>query len=548
MQRHRRRRGSRTVIGFTSVAATLVLAACGGSSNNSNSTAKPAGNVLRVAVAQSPDPFDPATLGDNRTIELSQNVFDGLTDIDPNTLKTVPALAASYQVSSNGETYTFHLRAGAKFQNGDPVTAQDFVYSWNRTLSPKVASPYAFFLSGIQGSAAVTAGKAKTASGIKALGPLTLQVVLSQPAGYFAELVSRWPFWAVDPKVVAANPHGWFNPPTIIGTGAYRLTNEVGQQEYDFKANPSYFAGAPSISQIKVSVVPDPTSRVARFQAGEFDAVFGLNAAALREVDSNPSLKADLHTRPQLGTTWMGMNNTKPPFNNVKVREAFSDAINRADLVRVALGGLGRPTGTFLPPGLPGAIANTPAASSYGKYEPSQAKALLAQAGYPNGHGFPSVTLYTDDVAADQTVAQLIQAQLSSNLNVNIGLRAMPQNSFQALFNSPKTAPSLYNYSFSLDYPDAQEMLEYFATSGPNGFVNYEDYKNPAFDALIARATATLDSTQRAQLYNQAETMFMADSPVVPLYNQVVAWLVKPYVHGIGQSAQYMMKWKLGSL
>jgi oligopeptide transport system substrate-binding protein len=531
------------------VCATGIAVFGGGSSAARTLAAgKAPTSTLRIAVEQSPDPFDPATLGDNRTIELAQNVFDGLTDVSATNGSAIPALATRWTLSPSGKVYTFYLRKGAKFQNGDPVTAQDFVYSWNRTLSPKTASPYLFFLSGIAGANAVSGGKAKAASGIKALNATTLQVTLTAPAGYFPELVSRWPFWVVDPKVVAKYGSSWDSPPHIVGTGAYRLTNNVGDTSYTFKANPNYFGGAPKVPSVSVQVVADPTARVARYQAGEFDAVFGLSAAALREAEGNATLKSQLHVKQQLGTSWLGINDSVAPFNNLKVREAFSDAIDRKALITVALDGLGRPTGTFLPPGLPGAIANTPAAAKYGGYSVSKAQALLAAAGYPDGKGFPTVTIDTDNVSTDVTVMQYVQAELEQNLNITVSLKEMPQNAFNALFNSPKTAPVLYAYDFSLDYPDAQEMLQYFATSGPDGFVNYEHYSNSTFNNLVARAVATGNATQRAALYNQAETLFMASEPVVPLYNQSVAWLAKPYTKGVGQTAQYMAKWDLASL
>ncbi len=516
-------------------------------SSASAASSKPAGDTLRVAVPEPPDPFDPGTLQDNRSIGLAENVFTGLTAINSK-MQTAPGLAKSYTVSSNGKTYTFHLRPGAKFENGDPITAADFVYSWNRALSPKTAGPDAFFLSGIEGASAVQAGKAKAASGIKAVGNATLKVTLAAPAGYFPDLVSTWPAWVVDPKVVQKYGSQWDAPGNIVGSGAYSLTSEVGNTNYGFTSNPLYYGGKPSISKVNVSVVADPSVGVARFQSGEFDEVFGLDAAALREVNASSTLSKELHEATQLGTTWMGMLNTKAPFNNAKVREAFSEAINRKSLISVALDGLGHSTGTFLPKGLPGAIANTSAEKSYGKYSPTDAKKLLSEAGYPNGKGFPSVTLYSDNLAADATVVQFIQGELSNNLGVNISIRTMPQNSFQALFSKPSTAPSLYLYSFSLDYPDAQEMLQYFATSGADGFVNYEGYHNPAFDSLINKATATTNATARAKLYTKAEKMFMSTTPVVPLYNQVQAWLAKPYTHGIGQGQQYMLPWDLGSL
>jgi oligopeptide transport system substrate-binding protein len=456
-------------------------------------SASSSGATLRIAVQQPPDPFDPATLGDNRTIELAQNVFDGLTGISAATGEPVPAIASSWSVSSNGLVYVFHLRSGVTFSNGDPVTAQDFVYSWNRTLSPKIASPYEFFLSGIAGANAVASGKAKTASGIQAPDSHTLKVTLSAPAGYFPELVSRWPFWVVDPRVVTAHGTGWVNPPNIVGTGGYELTSQVSNLQYGFTANPHYYAGAPRISKVQVNVVADPTTAVARYQANEFDVVFGLDAAALRQAQGDATLRNQLHAKQQLGTTWLGLNNAIKPLNDARVRRAISEAINRQALITVALGGLGHPTGTFLPPGLPGAIANTSSAAGYAAYDPTQAKALLAQAGYANGNGFPHLVIATDNVAADQTAMQFVQAELQQNLGIDLTIKALPQTGFNALFNNVKTEPAMWDYHFSLDYPDAQEMLQYFATSGPLGFVNYEQYHSSAFDALINKAITLKD-------------------------------------------------------
>src|SRR5581483_601978 len=254
------RRFVRFLLPIAVVALIAAIAVAGGSASGAAATAPSAARaaatagVLRIAVTQPPNSFDPAVLSDNRSIELAQNVFDGLTDVN-NQMKIVPAIASSWKVTGGGKVYTFHLRHNVRFQNGSPVTAQDFVYSFNRALNPKTASPDSFFLTDIAGADAVNKGKAKAASGLKAIGKYTLRVTLTHSAGYFPSLVSRWPAWVVDPAVVAKKAN-WATAGNAIGTGAFRFTGSVGDSQYTFTANPSYFGKKPKLQKVEVTVLP----------------------------------------------------------------------------------------------------------------------------------------------------------------------------------------------------------------------------------------------------------------------------------------------------
>ena len=496
-----------------------------------------AANVLRIAVTQPPNTFDPATLSDNRSIELAQNMFDGLVDVNDQ-MKIVPAIASSWKVSGGGKVYTFTLRHDIRFQNGDPVTAQDFAYSLNRALSPKIASPDSFFLTDIAGADAVTKGKARTASGIKAVGPYTLRLTLTHSAGYFPSLMSRWPAWVVDPKVVAKNPN-WAKPGTAVGTGAFKLASAVGDSQYVFTANPNYFGGKPKLKQVVVTVLPSTTAAVARYQAGNFDAVINLDAAAIQVVSSNSTLKAQFHSRPLLRTVWLGMGYNKPPFNNLKVRLAFNHAIDRNALIKVAAAGQATPGSGWLPPGLPGSIVGKTKPYSY---DPALAKQLLAQAGYPNGQGFPAIDLYYTLATGEyQQVFEFVQNQLQQNLNIHVGLKPMPPNGFNSMMSDPTKRPVFYGYSFGLDYPDAQEQTTYLGITGAG--YNFENYSNPAYDALVNKANANANQAKRAALYAASERLRFKQAVDVVLYYPNTTWLVKPYVHGFGESPLYTKKW-----
>lgn len=527
------RRRARVMLAVTAVG--LVVATAATASNRHHSASKAAG-TLRLAVLQPPNSFDPAVLSDNRSIELAQNLYDGLTDVNSH-LKVIPAIASHWKVSHGGRVYTFYLRHNVRFENGDRVTARDFVYTFNRALSPKIASPDSFFLTNIKGADAVTKGKAKTASGLKAIGKYTLRVVLTGPAGYFPALVSRWPAWVVDPKV--AKKANWAKPGTAIGTGAFRWTGAVGDSQYTFTANPKYFAGKPKLHAVKVTVLPSSAAAVARYQAGGFDAVINLDAAALQLVKSNKTLKSQFHSRPLLRTVWLGMSYKKAPFNNLKVRQAFNHAINRAALIKIALNGQGTPGSGWLPPGLPGSIAGKQKPYSY---DPGLAKQLLAKAGYPNGKGFPSIDLYyTLSTGEYQSVFEFVQSELQQNLGIHVGLKSMPANDFNALMSNPKQRPGFYAYSFGLDYPDAQEQTTYLGISGAP--YNFEGYANAKYDKLVNKANANPNQAKRAKLYAKSERIRFRQAVDVVLYYPNTTWLVKPNVHGFGESPLYTKKW-----
>jgi oligopeptide transport system substrate-binding protein len=532
------------VLGLLLVVAAFAV----GASHMSAASAHPfkaraGGGALRIAITGAPDPFDPALLGDNRSIELAQNVYEGVLGVN-NAARIVPALASTWTRSANGLVYTFNLRHGLHFGNGDPITAEDLVYTYNRSLNPKTASGTSFFLEDIKGADAVLSGKAKAASGIKAAGKYTLKVTLAHKAGYFAAEISRWPAWVVDSKVIARYGKGWITPPHNIGSGAYELTGQVGDQQYTFTANPSYYLGKPKIARVSVSAVPDSTAAVARYQAGEFDAVVGLSAAAILQAKANSTLRSQFHTTPIERTVWLEMNNSKPPFNKLAVRQAFNHAIDKNAIIKIALAGVGTPANAWLPPGIAG---NVNAQHSGSTYNVGLARQLLAKAGYPDGKGFPSVELdYGINYGEYAQVYELIQGQLEKNLGIKIGLKELPINAFNNELTSAKTRPLLWGYTFGFDYPDAQELDQYLGIRGAP--YNYDGYSNKTYDRLVAQANAESNQATRAKLYARAENVRLADAPTVPLYFVNQNWLVKPNVKGFGYSPLYMHPWRQVSI
>ena len=226
-------------------------------------------------------------------------------------------------------------------------------YSLNRAVDPDVGSGFAFFLGPIEGFDAVADGSAETLTGVEAADDQTLVIRLSRPAGYLPSLLTLWPYWAVDEETITANGAEWVNPPNVVGTGAYVLSEVEADAFYAFDAFDGYWGGAPSIARVEVTIVPEPATALARYEADEFDIIRNLSPEAYSQVQSDPELSEQLGTQAQLRTTWLNMRSDMAPFDDVDVRHAFNLAIDRNSLVDVALGGLAAPASTFLPPDSP---------------------------------------------------------------------------------------------------------------------------------------------------------------------------------------------------
>lgn len=521
---------------LTAVVVGSVLWTAGANASSENTRAT---SVLRIGINGAPDTFDPTLLGDNRSIEMAQNVFEGVLDVD-NKARIVPGVAKSWTLSKNKLVYTFHLRKGVRFQNGNPLTAADYVYTLNRSLDPKVGSGTSFFLEPIKGAGDVLKGKTKQASGIKALNPTTLQVTLASPAGFFPATISRWPAWAVDRRVVEKFGANWVKPPNNIGSGAYRLVEQSGDQRYVFEANPTYRQGKPKIDRIEVSVVPNSTAALAMYEAGQLDIVVNVGVASVLKVRSDPKLRADFHTRPIMRTVWLAMRNDTAPFNNKKVRQAFNLAVDKAALVKVALAGEATVANSWLPPGLAGNIV---AETKKSTLDVDRARKLLAEAGYPDGKGFPKLDLtYMTHIGVYPEVYQLVQAQLERNLGIEVGLKQLPARAFGDLIDNKAKRPPLFGYQFGFDYPDAQELTQYLGMS--TAPFNVDGYNNPRYDKVVAKANVSANQAARAALYRQSERIRVADAASVPLYYVHTNWLVKPHVKGFGFGPLYMTKWR----
>lgn len=499
--------------------------------------AQQAAQQITVNVLQGePDNIDPNRSSFATEAAVVRQVFQPLLRFDQN-LTPQPAAAQSYDVSADGKTYTFHLRPDGRWSDGQPVTAQQFEYSWKRILDPKLAAEYASFFvdAGIVGADDYNSGKVPTADnvGVKALDDQTLQISLSQPFGPLPDLAALWVVVPERPDIVEANPDSWTqNPSTYVGNGPFMMSEWVHQDHITLVPNPQYTTNGmwpqPTLQQITYLMVENQESDYAAYMNDERDWTL-VPDSDVNQVQNDPNLSQQARQYNELTTFWVHMNNSKAPLNNPLVRKAFAKAIDRQALIRDIASGIGIPFTSIIPPGMPGYQEGL--GQELG-FDPEGARALLAQAGFPNGQGFPQLTYSFATNTANQRRAEFLQAQWQQNLNVNIQLNSMETKAYQAAFKAKQ-----YDLAFGgwgADYPDPQDWFStLFSCKGGN---NKYNYCNPTFDQLVAQADTGTDLNSRVALYNQAQTELIQDAPVAPLYVRGRLVVVKPWIQAVGGS------------
>jgi oligopeptide transport system substrate-binding protein len=510
---------------------TIVSTAQPTQATQSQATLAPSGTqeITINALQGEPDTLDPNRSSFATEAAVISRVFEPLLTFDKD-LKPAPAAASSYDVSADGKTYTFHLRQGAKYSDGQPVRAQDFEYSYKRILNPDTAADYATFFTdaGIVGAADYNSGKGSAdAVGVKATDDNTLQIQLDSPIGYLPDLVALWVVPPLRQDIIEKAGDNWAqDPSTYIGNGPFKMTEWVHQDHITLAPNSNYNGPQPALQKVTYLMVSDGEADYAAYRNNERDwaLVPDADVQAVRN-DSQLSQQAVEYT--ELTTFWLTMNNARTPLDNVNVRKALSMGIDRNAMIRDVADGIGKPATSVIPPGMPGYQADL------GKdvdFNPTQAKQLLAQAGYTDTSTFPQLHFRYATTSANQSRAEFIQAQLKQNLGIDIVLDSMEAKAFQAAYKA-KDYDLAFN-GWGADYPDPQDwMTGLFGCQASNNKYNYCDSQ---FDQLSEKGDTSTDQNARLQDYAQAQQILMQDLPVAPLYYRGRMVVVKPWVHGGG--------------
>ncbi|GHF42656.1 peptide/nickel transport system substrate-binding protein [Deinococcus metalli] len=441
------------------------------------------GGTLQLAVDQSPVGLDPHVATAFSTFVVTGQIYEGLLDIDP-ALKIRPLLASKYTRSDDGLTYTFTLRSGVKFHNGDPFTAADVVYSMNRVKDSKTASPLASRLASV--------------TSVKASSPTQVTFTLSKPYAPFLSEVAT--IAIVDQKYVEG---GGNLQRAAVGTGPFVLKQWIPDTALLLDKNPSYWAkGQPYLDGLKFNIVPDASTRQLGLQSGTYQFLPNIDASVAVTLKGARSVQ--LLRSQDLAYSLLGMNVTRKPFDDPRVREALNYAINRPEIVQGVYFGDAQPGGP-IPPALKAyatPVNNFPCYS----YNPAKARDLLRQAGYPNGVDFSILTFSTIKTVAD--TAQVLQAELApAGFRAKIDIQEF--GSFVQNWRNSNFDAFVSQNGGSID-PDGQ----LYRTVVSGGSTNVFKYKDPAVDALLEQGRSTTSNGSRVRTYAQLQKTLACRGPL----------------------------------
>jgi oligopeptide transport system substrate-binding protein len=509
--------------------------------------------TLRVNLGTFPDMLDPQKSSFVNEIANLKMVYEGLTRQDGD-LATVPAAAESWAYNEDATQLTFTLREGLMYSDGSPLNAERFAYSIRRNIDPATAGEYAAITDEILGApewracgedaAACDAAKAQVMESVKAshadgaacagyddVECNTLTLTLSRPAPYFHVVASLWvTFPAKEELITAAGENWWLDAANHIGNGPFIMdTLEQGVQAL-YTPNANYWGEVPQVS-VDFAFITDSAVAFEAYKNNEFDIV-PLAAEDLEVVQADPDLSQQANIYPGSCTLAVMFHQLKEPFTDQKVREGFAHALDREGWVRDVLRGLGSPTLTWIPPGFPGYDAEE---NRWG-YDPEAALAAIAESSYGSVENLPPITLTFSDTPRNRTRNEWLAAKFKEVLGIDVKLDPVESTTYTALTKDIATAPQTFILGWCADYPDQQNWLSVYWKTG--AFGERIGYSNPELDALLEQADTELDPATRAQLYADAQRMLTDGAPVAFMWNNVNAYLVKPWVTGIVKTPQ----------
>jgi len=489
--------------------------------------------TLNIHNGGDPTSLDPQKISGDWENRIDGDIFEGLVTEDPKD-NPIPGQAASWTVSPDQKVYTFKLRDGIKWSDGQPVTAQDFVFAFQRLMDPKTAAQYAYLQYTIKNAEKINKGEIKdlTQLGVKAIDDKTLEITLENPTPYFLNALMHYTAYPLPKHVVEAKGDQWVKIGNIVTNGPYKPTEWVpGSHVSMVKSDQYYDAKDVKIDKVNYYTLEDQAAALKRYRAGEFDILTSFPADQYDWIQKN--LPGQAHVVPFLGTYYYVLNATKPPFNDKRVRQALSMAVNREVIGPKILGTGELPMYSWVPPGT--ANYGEPAYVSW-KDEPykqkvEEAKKLLKEAGFGPDHP--------------------LKAQLRYNTNDNHKRIAV---AIAAMWKPLGVDIELYNTETKVHYDEMQRGEVQIGRAGwladyndPINFLNllstgvemnYGRWSNKDYDALIKQGNEEIDLKKRAEIYKKAEQLALDDSAAIPIYYYVSQNIVAPKVQGFVDNIQ----------
>jgi ABC-type transport system substrate-binding protein len=470
-------------------------------------------------VGAAPGSWDPVRQGDVATAATLAQVFEGLTAFDAES-RVQPALAERWEILDEGRRVVFHLRSGLRFSDGSAITSDDVVASWLHLIDPERPGPLASLLDDVEGATAYARGDGTADQvGISA-GEGTVEVRLRRPAAYFVSVTAS-PSLAVIPAGAGDRYDTPTIPTDIAASGAYVPTAETATS-LTLEANPEYWAGAPSVGTIHLVTDLEGRSPVQVFEDGELDMV-GIGAFDASWIRYDPVLGPQLRSTVDFSVEYYGFDTSRPPFDDVRVRRAFVNAVDWDRIVR-----LGDPEDVRADSLVPAGIVGRSETDFRPEHDPAAARADLAAAGYPGGEGFPATTLVSAGLARDEAVLQ----QLEDELGVRLELEVPAFSDYLSLLQDD--TPQFWNLSWIADYPAPHDFLGLLAQTGSSN--NYTHWSNAEFDAALEDGASTDDVREQERAYDRAQEILREDAPLVPVAYGRSWWLSAEGLKGASQS------------
>ncbi len=507
----------------------------------SNGVEAQEGKVLRVHQANFPDVVDPQKSSFSSEIAILVLNYEGLTRQDTE-LNTVPAAAESWEFNEDATEVTFTLREGLTYSDGSPLTSENFRYAVERTCDPNTAGQYQSILFEIVGCAdfagadpADTAAYDTLKAGLGATTPddRTLVLSLTQPAPYFATVVSLWVLHPARQDLVEAGGDEWWKDPAAqLGNGPFQMTGWDEGLQLTFAANENYWNGRPLLDGIEYVYQGESSIAIEAFRAGDLDIV-DVDPAQIPVVSADPELADQVQQYAVASSYNLSFNLTQEPFTDIKVRQAFSHAIDRETYCGVIRNGDCVPTLSWIPLGLPGANET----DQFG-FDPEAAVAALAESSYGGPDALPELTMYyNSNDTANTARAEWLAGQFRDILGVEVALAPTEGTALTELRKEPTTYPQMLLVGgWIQDYPDPQNWLSVYWTCDAI-FADRVGYCNEEFDELTNEADTLTDQEARLALYEQAGQILVDDIPGPFMYNGTQTSLVNPAVTGYTATA-----------
>lgn len=474
--------------------------------------------AFRYPIETDPPTLDHTFISDHVSFEVLYALQEGLTRHDEN-LNVIPGLAESWTLTPDRKIYTFHLRK-AYWNDGAPITAQQFVDAWLRLLNPTSAAEYAYYLFDIENAEEWNSGKIADPSlvGLRAIDATTLQVKLNHPASYFPHIPTSVLTAPHRLDNIQKHPKQFTRPEYFLSSGPYRLVEWRHDYRLTLEPNPYYYGGPPRVRRIEFHIIKEDSTAFNLYEFLKLDVALRLPNIQLSQLKK----RKDYKSTPILRGYYLGFNVTTPPFDKPEIRKALAHAMDRETLVQALQGGQ-LPTTSWVPKGMFGYEPEVGLS-----YNPTLAKQLLIQSGLKGGAGFPKTQIFFDSSELNRAVAEKIQFFWKKVLNIDVSIVTEEWKVY--LDHLTHDPPGIFRMGWGADYPDPHNFLSLFtSTSGNNNL----RWKNKEYDTLVEKGARESDGFRRNQIYKRAQELLLEkEAVIIPLFQTTTEALIQPRIQG----------------